>query len=806
MRIKYLISAAIGLAICANPMAQPAYEVNGNEIIFSADSQCMRIQMCNDHMFRVTKSLDSSFRENETWMVVKYEFDPVAFSLSSAGDQIEIETSSMKVLVEASPWRIKVYDSGNVNVYEEKGAEISSAESPCNICVMQADEHFFGFGERMDQLDQRGQKIHLNVELGKGPKPAVGGKDILRANYCPVPFFMSSRGYAIFFHNATATDWDMGWSDIHTYSFSASGGELDYYFILGPEFETMLHSYQELTGTNPMMPRSAYGLHIGSYSGGTWKHEECTSDQYPIDLVHRLRSEGVPFDLLWLDSTWRYFNTKFGNGGCSFEFRNTFKNPQAMIDSVYANHVDMFGLHIRSIIDNGVHTTLFDDALEAGVIHPKADSEGIINFFDPQSVDWWWEHGVMKVASMGVKFLKTDCGGSLRFADGTTFVQGPSADERHNLFPIAYAKAPYEKFQEYNNQRGFNHTREGYAGIQRYPFIWAGDWGTEWQWFEPVIRGGLNIGLSGVGNWSHCMGGFEQYSPYDTDLYIRWCQFGMFSPVSILFGMDHPRYHEPWTYGEEALATFIKYDKLRYSLIPYIYSNAYRMYATSRPLMTPLLYDYPNDELTYQLVDQYLFGTGMMICPVTVKGALSRPVYFPGGKWVDFWTGERIEGRQHKSFLTPPDLMPIFIRQGAIIPKQPVMQYMTEKPVDEITLAVYPVGQSSYDLYEDDGHSLDYQKGVFSLTHIESMECDGKWTLTIPMPEGDYKPSRHTYRVEAWWDTKPVQVMQNGKLLGEMTSQKDTQDQEGWYYDGELRILHIKSDLSNEEAIQINVE
>ena len=187
----------------------------------------------------------------------------------------------------------------------------------------------------------------------------------------------------------------------------------------------------------------------------------------------------------------------------------------------------------------------------------------------------------MKVASIGARFVKTDVGGTMNLK------------ELHNIFPLAYAEAPYRKFQEYNNMRGLTHTREGYAGIQRYPYIWAGDWGSEWQWFEPVIRAGLNIGMSGVGNWTHCMGGFEQYSPYDTELYTRWVQFGMFSPIAMVFGMDHPRYHEPWTYGPEALANFIKYDSLRYTLIPYIYSNAYQLYKTARPMMTPLVMDYP---------------------------------------------------------------------------------------------------------------------------------------------------------------------------------------------------------------------
>ena len=753
--------------------------------------------MCSERMFRVTKSTGTSFVSDEPWMVVKYSFAPVDFSVEGN----RLSTRELEVEITSSPWRITVCDKAGRTVYQEVAS--SAGPRPRNECVLQRDEHVFGFGERMDALDQRGRKVHLNVELGSGPRPAVGGKDILRANYCPVPWFMSTKGYAIFFHNASKTAWDMGWSQADRYSFEASAGALDYYFILGPEPETMLQQYQLLTGVSPLMPRSAYGLHLGSYSGGTWKHEEMTSDTYPVNLVRRMRSEGIPFDLLWLDSTWRFFNSKFGNGGCSFEFRETFQNPQAMIDSIYAQHVAMFGLHVRSIMDNGRRNTLLDDALQAGVTVKGARSSGIINFFDSSAVDWWWKHGASQLADMGVRFVKTDVGSALRFEEGFRPEGAYSADELHNLFPIAYAKAPYEKFAEHNRMRGFDHTREGYAGIQRYPFIWAGDWGTEWQWFEPVIRGGLNIGLSGIGNWSHCMGGFEQYSAYDTDLYLRWCQFGMFSPVALLFGMDHPRYHEPWTYGEEAQKIFVKYDSLRYTLIPYIYSNAYKMFCTSRPLMTPLLYDYFADELTYSISDQYLFGEGMMVCPVTSKGALSRPVYFPGEKWIDFWTGERIEGRQYKSFLTPPDLMPIFIREGAIIPKQPCMQYVDEHPVDKITLMVYPSAYSVYDLYEDDGRTDEYQQGIYAVTRIESTLHDGEWILDIHKPEGKYNSPCHTYDVEVYWDKKPVKVSQNGKLLQELET---TDGKEGWSYDGQLRRVIIRSLLTNRKDVQFKID
>lgn len=784
----------LSLAACTVLQAQNR---SGNQVLYSTPEGSLRIQVCNERMVRVTKSTTMDFVKDEPWMVIRYTFDPVDFRADAQG----IETAAMRLAIDPGTWLVRVSDKDGRILYQETAS--SAGAAPSNECILTPDEHFFGFGERMDALDQRGRKVHLNVELGSGPKPAVGGKDILRANYCPVPFFISSRGYAVFFHTAAKTDWDMGWTQPDRYRYSAGGGPMDYYVIVGDSPESLLQDYQRLTGVSPLMPRSAFGLHLGSYSGGTWHHETEASQEYNVALAKRMRDEKIPFDLLWLDSTWRFFNTNFGNGGCTFEFQQQFTDPQAMVDGIYAQNVQMFGLHIRSIMDNGKHNSLLDDALKAGVTIPGAHSSGIINFFDPKAVDWWWDNAAMRLAKLGVRFFKTDVGSALRFQEGFTPQGDFSADELHNLFPIAYAKAPFERFAAYNGTRGFDHTREGYAGIQRYPFIWAGDWGTEWQWFEPVIRAGLNIGLSGVGYWSHCMGGFEQYSDYDTDLWLRWCQFGMFSPVALLFGMDHPRYHEPWTYGSVAQRIFTQYDEMRYELLPYHYSNAWRMYNTSRPLMTPLLYDWFSDERTYNISDQFMSGESMMICPVVNKGALSRPVYFPGGRWVDLWTGERIEGRQYKSFLTPIDIMPIFIKEGAIIPKQPVMQWVGEKPVDVITLAVFPSAASTFDLYEDDGTTDNYKQGEYAITHIESTLSDGAWQLVIAKSEGSYRPEAHRYHVELWWDSKPAAVSANGRTLPEIASGSDS---EGWYFDEALRQVHIQSRLTNHDKVVFSVK
>jgi alpha-glucosidase len=293
-----------------------------------------------------------------------------------------------------------------------------------------------------------------------------------------------------------------------------------------------------------------------------------------------------------------------------------------------------------------------------------------------------------------------------------------------------------------------------------------------------------------VSDWAHCMGGFEH--PADPELYIRWTQFGFFSPVALVFGFDHPGYKEPWAYGDEALANFKKYDLLRYRLIPYIYSNAFTAYQTGTPIMRALVLNNQNDPNTYDIADQYMFGSEMMVCPVTVKGAHTRTIYFPEGTWYDYRTGEKFTGKQYVHVLTPLDKLPIYVKAGAIIPMQPEMKYMDEKPVDEITLDIWPGKNSSFDMYEDDGLSLKYKDGNDAVTKITALQGKDGYQVSIDKPVGKFVPASHTYALNIHWNgAKPASVTVNGNSVN-------------WILNGD--ILNVKTGLSNQESINIIVK
>jgi alpha-glucosidase len=801
----------------ANDTTYQSVQRNGNVINFISRQETYQVVLCTPGMVRVRMTGKQGPESNEHWMVQRYDWPEVNYRFAETDEEYQVETDLLHIVIKKLPLKIIFYDTYgrviNRDFVDENNSMLYTGNKPKCLKELLPGEHFFGFGERMDFIDQLGKTVVLDVGRGTGRPHAVGAYNILEANYAPVPFFMSTNGYGIFFHNSYRTTWDMGYSSSQQYTFSAEGGELDYYFIYGPAFLDILGQYTALTGRSPLLPEFAMGLHVGTYSGGTWGYEDLTSQYYVIELARKFRQLGIPVDILHLDSTWRIFGKINGKGGTSFEWRQPgFPDPKQMFDSLYAMNYKMVGLHIRPRIDNGDMNNYLDKAKESGYTYPENGKPGSFpNFFDSAAVDWWGDNCLKPLADMGCKFVKTDEGSAFGHQANESEQFGPQGEEikkLHNVFPIAYAKAPYLKFQQFNGIRGMNHTREGYAGIQRYPFIFAGDWPSEWQYFAPVIRGGINISLSGIGAWTHCMGGFEHVA--DPELYIRWCQFGMFSPIAMLFGMEHPNYKEPWNYGEEALEIFTRYDKLRYRLIPYIYSSYYQMYKTGAPVMQALILQYPHDPNTYTIDDQYFFGRDLLVCPVTVKGSKTRILYLPKDYWYDYWTGEKIEGGRYINAVTPLERMPVFARAGAIIPMQPEMNYEGEKPVSPLTLDIYPSAGSAFELYEDDGLTLDYLNGKYAITRIEYRQNNDLAFVDIQSPVGEFQLPGRSLVIKLHTDKKPSGIDINKKHVPETPkdiAENDlTETSPVWSYHVKKKLLFITCIQESGESISVKIQ
>jgi alpha-D-xyloside xylohydrolase len=274
---------------------------------------------------------------------------------------------------------------------------------------------------------------------------------------------------------------------------------------------------------------------------------------------------------------------------------------------------------------------------------------------------------------------------------------------------------------------------------------------SDWLTFQRQIPAGLNYSISGMPYWTTDIGGFisggNLNDPKFRELFVRWFQFGAFSPVFRVHGTRNPDQNELWSYGEEAQKILVDYDTLRYRLMPYIYSQAWQVTSRHGTLMRPLVMDWCNDVEAQNTGDEYMFGPAILVSPVTTQGAVSRTVYLPTVTWFDFWTGEKQDGGKRIEADAPLAKVPLFVRAGSIIPMGPAMEWTTEKPADPIELRVYPGADGDFTLYEDENDSYRYEKGAHAT--IAMHWDDGVKTLTLGAREGSFPGmlAERTFRV-----------------------------------------------------------
>jgi alpha-D-xyloside xylohydrolase len=363
---------------------------------------------------------------------------------------------------------------------------------------------------------------------------------------------------------------------------------------------------------------------------------------------------------------------------------------------------------------NGYFVRQLDNSDLAPVIETfSGDKLAAVDFTNPAARAWFTSK-LEALLDMGVATFKTDFGEQAPV--DAVYFDGRSGLELHNLYPLLYNKTVFELTERYFG-RGLVWGRSGYAGSQRYPLQWGGDSYSSLDQMSAQLRGLLSYGLSGVPFCSHDVGGFD-YSPQAFDhatqddypkdevTYIRWLQFGVFSSHLRAHGKQ-PR--EPWSYGPKIGDIARKYLKLRYRLLPYIYSEAVRSTQTGLPLVKPLMLEYPHDPNTYHLDWQYLFGDSFLVVPVHRRDHRCK-VYLPKGEWVDYWTKNMQTGGQWLEVEAPLDTLPLWVRAGAIIPKGPDLAYIDEKPLDPLTVEIYyPQGKKEFIIYDEDKPEIKVQ-------------------------------------------------------------------------------------------------
>lgn len=623
---------------------------------------------------------------------------------------------------------------------------------------------------------------------------------------------MSSAGYGLFFDNTYKSEFDFGVESEQYYSFSAPGGEMIYYFIYGPTYKQIIGKYMELTGKPIIPPAWAFGF---AQSRGL-----LTNEKLSRDIAKGYRYRQIPCDIIYQDIGWTNYLQ-------DFEWREgNYDDPNKMLSDLnqngfkvivsqdpvvsQANHsqwmeADSLGYFVKDIRTNKTYDMPW----------PWGGNCGVVDFTLPAVADWWGAYQ-QKALDAGVRGFWTDMGEpawSNEESPDRLFMKHHLGmhDEMHNVYGHTWDKVVTEQFEKRNpNQRVFQMTRSAFAGMQRYTFGWSGDAGNGnnilngWSRLEAQLPLALSAGLGGIPFWSCDISGYcGDIINYEStaELYVRWLQFGAFNPLSRIHHEGNNAV-EPWLFGSEAEQLSKAAIELKYSLFPYIYSYARVAYDTGLPLMRPMMMEFLDDKACENLNGQFMFGSELLVAPVLEEAASMKKIYLPKGDWIDFNTYETTSSMgQWIEMEVDLSSIPIFVKSGTIIPSVPVMQYIGERPDYPLIWDIFPPEinkKATFDVYEDDGESNDYQRDVY-LTH--KVQCLSKKELVEIESNTETKNNftfvARDFTFNVHLKQAPQSVMIAGhkikmiKLNNKKTNHLETTDKAVWMWDDALKICRI---------------
>jgi alpha-D-xyloside xylohydrolase len=713
-------SAATGLKI----------QKQSDGILLTTPSGTLRLQVWSERVIRVTFAPENKLPKRKSYSVIA---KPVKtkWQLSETPDAVILETTAIHAQVDKKTGAVAFFDLNGTTILQE--SENGREFAPTTVTnldgtsveqkfVLSPDERIYGLGQHQAGVwNYRGTTVHLqqkNMEVG-------------------LPVLVSSKGYGVLWDNPAVTDVDVGKSNAEILSWTSEvGNAVDYYFMFGPSADDVIHDYRELTGAAPLMPEWLWGF---------WQCKERYQTQAEMtNIVAEYRKLGVPLDGIIQD--WQYW-TNGGWGSHQFDPAR-YSNPAEMVEDLHGMNAHVL-ISIWPKFDLG--TKNFNELEKAGAFYspviPSVYPKGQQKWYDPfnaKAQKIYWAQVSKNLFSLGFDGWWLDASEaefSGKWGEFRTFqtADGPGA-QVYNAYPLLHTTGIYQgQRAQSDRKRVVILTRSAYAGQQRNAAItWSGDIRGNWTVFARQIPAGLNFSISGIPYWNTDIGGFFSGKPTDKsyqELFTRWFQFGAFNPMFRVHGTGAAK--EIWRWDEPTQKILADYIRLRYRLLPYIYSTSWQVTSDGGTMLRPLMMDFAGDTNALDIGDQFLFGPEIMVSPVTRSNVITRSVYLPGhSDWYDFWTGERVAGGQRIEAAALIDTIPLFVRAGSILPLGPVVQYVSEKPADPIELRVYRGADGAFTLYEDQGDGYNYEKGAFAtipLTWNESSE-----TLTIGARNGTF--------------------------------------------------------------------
>jgi alpha-D-xyloside xylohydrolase len=707
-----------------NPVVSVAQE--GDGALFTMKTGMLRVEICEDSIIHVVYSPTSIFPDAPAYVVTKTAWPAAQWTLQTGDKDVTLATARMKITITRADGKILFSDAAGKKLFQEDDRSMTPVEvngektyrSEISSNLWDSTEGFYGLGQHQAGVwNYHGESVDLSQDNTN----------------ISVPFFVSSNGYGMLWNNASRSRFNNRF--LHAlYISSEVADTIDYYFIYGPDFDRIIGDYRELTGQAPLFGKWAYGF---------WQCKNRYSSQEELlGVAHKYRDLNIPVDDIVQD--WFWWNT-MGEP----VFNKNYPDPAGMIADLHQNHFHVM-FSFWPFFNPG--TPVYDDMDRRGFFiarsvvggfHPAGHA--LYDAFNPAARAYYW--GLLDpLFKMGADawWLDTDepeTEGQETNILETSKVAIGSGARYANLFPLMTTSAVYQGQRSASDQkRVFILSRSAFAGAQRNSITaWSGDVESNWLSFQRQIPAGLNFELSGLPYWTTDIGGFVTGYPDDPayrELFVRWFEYGAFCPIFRVHGTRVPNVNELWSYGPDALKILTDYDRLRYRLLPYIYSVAWKITNEGYTPMRALAMDFPGDARARNIGDQFLFGPAILVNPVTEPGATSRHLYLPSAKWYDFWTGSAVAGGVAVDADAPLARMPLYVRAGSIVPMGPELQYSNEKPEDPIELRVYAGANGSFTLYEDENDSYDYEKGAYATIPI--VWDDGAKTLTIGARAGKF--------------------------------------------------------------------
>ncbi len=772
-------------------MPQPSRE--GNALRFENAKATAVVTALSPDVIRVRITPGGEGRDH-SYAVVNRDLGPPGATFSIEPARSTISTSALRVSIQHAPFRVAFATRDGRSLDEDDSLRGTALSGTANRVWkrLRDDEHVYALGEKNGPLDKRGWKQGgFNFTMWNSDTYGYeGSTDPL---YVSVPFYIVMRkgvAHGIFLDNTFRSNFDIGHQTEGVLSFGAEGGALDYYFIYGPEPKKVVERYTALTGRMPLPPLWSLGYHQCRYSYYPEKKVRFIADNF--------RNRQIPADTIWLDI---HYQDKYK----PFTWdRQRFPDPARLISDLRKD-----GFRVVTIVDphpkKEVGYAPYDSGLAGGHFVKNPDGsiyeapvwpsqvEGggpsVFPDFSRAATRAWWGGLYAGFLKDGVAGIWNDMNEPAVFdvPSGTMPLdvrhdnEGAPSDHReiHNVYGMLMTRSTYEGLLALRpNERPFILSRASFAGGQRYSALWPGDNVSDWTALRGSIPMLLGMGLSGFSFIGVDIGGFAEAPT--AELFTRWIQAGVFYPfmrTHTTFGTPD---QEPWSYGVDLEVLNRRAIELRYQLLPHIYSAMREAAETGIPAMRPLMLEYPEDERTYGIDDQFLFGSDLLIAPVLRAGVTERGVYLPRGDWYDYWTGKHHGGGKWITVPVTLSSIPIYVRGGAFVFRQPVVQHTGQMPGQPLEVAVFPHGASERWLYEDDGTSFDYRRGVFARRRFSTRRDGAGLLVELGAPEGSYRPLPRALRLILPSRADAERVLVGGAQLPRLEPDDLDKAERGW--------------------------